>query len=166
MIAIRNMPWRVASFWFELCSVTGLLRWRVSPSGKTHVGSVAGSVNKLGYRIVCLRGKRYRASRIVFALTHMRVPVGEIDHKDCNPGNDRPSNLRETGRSGNNRNVRVSKNNKLGVKGVIFYRGMYQATIFSNGRQCILGRFNSITAAKRAHTKAVKALHGEFGRVA
>jgi hypothetical protein len=60
---------------------TGELRWRIHRGGKATAGSVAGSINKDGYRQIGLAGNLWQASRIAYAIYHGVDPYPlEIDH--------------------------------------------------------------------------------------
>lgn len=83
---------------------TGELTWKSS-------GKKAGSINH-GYIRVGKHG--IYAHTIAHYKMTGRWPV-EIDHKNHDTSDNRWSNIRETDRVGNNRNVRVSKNNRIGV---------------------------------------------------
>lgn len=46
------------------------------------------------------------------------------------------------------------KNNKLGIRGVTFDRGKYQATLMFRGKRHVLGRFDTPEEAKEIYTLA------------
>jgi hypothetical protein len=121
-----------------------------------------GYVNNLGYRQITLKNVIYSAHRIAWTLAHGRTPDGEIDHINGVRGDNRLRNLRLVTSAENNRNRRLSKHNRSGVKGVCWEssRRKWRATI---GRPTILvGRFDNLEEAKEAIIAAREKLHGEF----
>ena len=129
-------------------------------------GFPAGSVCPKGYRFVSFDGTSWRASRIAFKLANGRDPVGEIDHINCNRGDDRASNLREATRAENNRNVRRRKDNKSGYKGVCLEprTQKWRALISIGGRQRSLGAFKTPKEAHAAYSAAAQLEYGAFAR--
>ena len=74
-----------------------------------------------------------------------------VDHKDQNPYNDKPTNLRDADKSLNALNTPVRVNNKTGVKGVFkISSGKYEASVWKNGKKNYLGLFETIELAKSA----------------
>lgn len=87
------------------------------------------------------------------------------DHVDGDGLNNARSNLRPASRAQNNRNSRVQKNNKTGLKGVSPMRsGRWRARIAVDGKQMALGAYDSPEAAHQAYRDASEKLHGGFGR--
>lgn len=83
-------------------SPSGLV-WREAPAYCIKVGSVAGSINSLGYWEVVICGYRYKCHHIVL-LMHDQWPVDahtEADHIDRNKSNNSIDNLRWVTRSEN-----------------------------------------------------------------
>jgi len=85
-----------------------------------------------------------------------------IDHIDQNPLNNRKSNLRLCSNTQNQRNKKVRKNNKLGVKGVHIDQGSYRATINLNQKSIHLGRFKTLEDAALAYNIASILIHQDF----
>lgn len=90
----------------------------------------------------------------------------EVDHIDCNPLNNRRSNLRRANRNQNMRNMRRPSHNSSGVKGVSYYKrdGTWEASIHVNNRKIGLGRYSTIEEAASVYAEASIKLHGEYGR--
>lgn len=120
-------------FYYDESSPT-FLRWAcdipvVNQTGEiagafvARVGDVAGSEGHNGknYKFfqVKFQQKMYKVARIVYELFYGKLDAGmTVDHKDGNPKNNRPSNLRQVTQTINNRNLRKNALNKTGVNGV------------------------------------------------
>ena len=89
-----------------------------SPSGIVNLdGTPRGSKRKDGYWILRCKGKNFLAHRIVYELTHGPIPDGlVIDHKDRNPSNNNPLNLRAVPQAVNLENVDVRPHCQSGHK--------------------------------------------------
>lgn len=81
----------------------GKLYWRKS-NGRQAAGSEAGTNHGDGYRTVRISGKAYYVHRIIKEMTTGKKLSGEVDHKDRNRSNNKPSNLKKANRSQNNKN--------------------------------------------------------------
>lgn len=82
-------------------------------------GKIAGSVNKRGYRCICVDYKIYKAHRLVFLYHHGYLPE-QIDHIDQNQSNNRVENLRPATSGQNSMNRGMMRNNTSGCKGVFW----------------------------------------------
>lgn len=89
------------------------------------------------------------------------------DHINCNPLDNRRSNLRIATNAQNCQNVRRTKQNKSGYKGVYWLnqRNGWIAQIGINNRNHWLGTFATPEAAYEAYCAAARELHGEFARL-
>lgn len=102
------------------------LRWkvdrRVGPSRsavKRAAGDVAGGVDKVGYAIIVLNRKSYRAHRVIWCLFQGTIdPELQIDHVDGDKSNNNIENLRLVTRTTNQRNRNSQYNSSTGVNGV------------------------------------------------
>jgi hypothetical protein len=142
---------------------TGELRWRVSLSHRSKVGTIAGGhggvVDK---RItVSINGHAHRLHRIVYKFFTGVEPL-EVDHIDGNVLNNRIENLRSATRSENAANSKKHRGGTSLYKGVSRFRGKWQATICKNGRQIHLGHYRSAELASAVYHEAAKLIHGEF----
>lgn len=155
---------------FSYDPVTGDLRWKIAPNFKPElVGEIAGSKDSRGYRRVTINLKRVLAHRIAWAIENGSWPRNEIDHIDANPANNAIYNLREATSSQNKRNVRLSKRNTTGFKGVTRNTGCrlpFKATIYVNGKNRVIGSFRTAEEAHVAYCNAAKQHYGEFARAA
>jgi len=89
----------------------GQLYWKES-RGRQAAGSLAGTNLGDGYKTVRIDGKAVYVHRIVKEITTGKKVNGQVDHKDRNRSNNKPSNLRTTTRSQNNKNRRSWKRKK------------------------------------------------------
>lgn len=136
---------------------TGLFTWMVSPRRGIAPGSVAGTVNLNGYRIICIDGKKYRASRLAWFCAHGVWPNGEIDHRDRNRLNDAIANLREATSSQQKAN-RSANNGRELPKGV---KRRYHKFVARLGKKHI-GSFGTVEEARMAYLNAAREEFGEF----
>jgi hypothetical protein len=135
--------------------------WNAKHSGREALATVSTTNHRQGYML----GRLHQSHRVVFAMTHGRWPIGEVDHIDRNPLNNRPCNLREATRSQNQYN----SGDRAGTsrfRGVSWdkARGKWTAGIKENGTRRALGRFDNEEDAARAYDAAVTAAAGEFAR--
>jgi hypothetical protein len=144
----------------------GCLYWRVQRRGmnKPSIGLPAGRRHSEGYRTVSVNGKFYFEHRVIFAMTHGRWPVGEIDHINRNRSDSRPENLREATRGQNGFNKPVRKDSKSGIKGIRWHKvcQKWQAKISVSGRDIYLGVHDDLEFAKFVYQCAAEKYHGQF----
>lgn len=77
-----------------------------------------GSYDKDGYLILKIKGKQYKAHRVVYALFNGHFPKGEIDHINRIRDDNRIENLRVVTRIENIQNTTKVPNWQTGVVGV------------------------------------------------
>jgi hypothetical protein len=132
------------------------------------IGSIAGTVRKSRrqYRKIKLFGKVYYAHRLVWFYHYGVFPTYMLDHKDGDSLNNRLDNLREATVFNNSHNVKISKKNKTGYKGVFLCKktGKYRAQININGKTKWLGYFVTAISASEAYETVAKEVHGEYYR--
>lgn len=146
----------------------GLLRWK-NPSGKCGripAGTIAGTPNKEAYRYICIRGKLYRASRLIWLYMTGEWPKHQVDHKNRTPSDDRWENLREATSAQNKANCKAYRKKSCTLKGVQAVQKKhsirYYATVTKDKKRIHLGCFGTEEEAHAAYVKASEALHGEF----
>jgi len=146
-------------------SNNGQFTWLVDRSNKK-AGSVAGTINKLGYRQICIDYRLYTGHRLAWLYMTGDWPVDCVDHINGVPFDNRWSNLRQATMSENQHNRSKSKRNSSGVKGVSLCKatGKWTAQIMANREYHFLGKFKSIEEAKASYEQAANNLHGEFAR--
>lgn len=98
--------------------------------------------------------KRYFTHRIIWLWMTGSWPVGEIDHRNRDGGDNRWINLRDITHAENMRNQSIHVDNTSGFTGVYKIDGIYKAAITANGRQVHLGRFATFAEAAAARRVA------------
>ena len=73
---------------------TGILKWLKRPTGKCRADLIAGTIFSSGHRQIAIKGKKFMAHRISWAMFFGSWPKDEIDHKNCMPDDNRIQNLR------------------------------------------------------------------------
>lgn len=149
---------------YDKCS--GKVFWKKSPSARAPVGKEVGSLTDgYYYSQITFKGKRHRfpLHKVIWFWEKGYYPVGILDHKDFDRGNNHIENLRLASRAENNRN-------RFYGKGVSKYQGVtfhsknktWVAQITKDKRNIYIGSFkDELEAAKAYDTKAVE-LFGEF----
>jgi hypothetical protein len=140
---------------------TGVFRWRTRTSSKTKVGDIADKPCAHGYLRISIFYKKYLSHRLAWLYVHGEFhPL--VEHKNRNPSDNRISNLRIGSSAENGWNRSFNKNNKLGLKGVVFTQNKWRARIDVNGRVIYLGYFQTPREAAAAYNDAAVRYHGEF----
>lgn len=143
---------------------TGVFLWKVATSSRNRVGSVAGVINNVGYRVICVDGKHYLAHRLAWFYVHGTWPPHEIDHINRDRADNRLINLRLATKSQNMVNGNLRSDNTTGHKNISWHKGSqkYRVVIQKDGKQYQVGMFTEIDEAIRARDDAARRLHGEY----
>lgn len=167
----------------------GFLYWKKKTSNfsRNEIGDIASHLNKNKnkkdlYNSTNFRNKKYRSARLIFCWHYGYFPQ-TIDHKNINSLDDRIENLRDATHSQNQKNRRSlngSTSKYLGVNSfnsiqswtrkdgtfvMKFYPSKWQAIIRVNGKNKLLGIFESEEDAALAYNKAAKIYHQEFANL-
>lgn len=149
----------------ELCSylseLDGKLYWKIKPSRKTVLGSIAGTTDDDGYRVVTFRGTKFFVHRIVYLLHQGYMPEF-IDHINGNRVDNNISNLRVCTKQENSYNAKLSSRNKSGVKGVTWHSASNKWHVRLG--QVYLGIYASLTEAQAVVERYRAEFHGDFAR--
>jgi len=120
---------------------SGVFTWRHRMDAKPqwnarHAGRRAGSIGSDGYRRITIDDVKHKASRLAFLYMKGAHPPDEVDHTDGQRDDDRWANLNSATHRQNMANRQVHRSNKLGIKGVCWYRltGKYEAKISAEGK--------------------------------
>ncbi len=146
---------------------SGLFVWKINIPGVVAIDDYAGHLDTIGYIIIKIDGKKYKAHRLAFLYMTGKIPA-EVDHKNGITNNNSWSNLRQASRSENCRNARRYSNNKSGHKGVYWHARSQRwvAKITVNKKVIQLGTFVEKSEAVRIRKQATLQYHGEFARIA
>lgn len=133
------------------------MRTANSRQGLKPAGDTSRADGRRRVKVFCYgQSMRVYGYHIVWALTHGCRPTSEIDHRDRDPTNDRPDNLRLATHQQNIGNVAVPRHNTSGVKGVSWRsdREAWRAYIKIDGKYKHLGHFTSKSDAQDAYAAA------------
>jgi hypothetical protein len=144
---------------FEYHPETGVFVRRRS-AGACPAGSVAGAINKGGYRQISIANKLHYAHRLVWLIETGSFPIGVLDHVNRVKDDNRISNLREVSHKQNMENTGVYAHNTSGYKGVMWDKqyGQWLARVNHNGKQVFAGRFDTVYDAHQAYERKVAQL--------
>lgn len=122
--------------------------------------------NVLGYFVGSVDGVCLLAHRVGFALHTGAWPIGVLDHRDNNPGNNRIFNLRDCGHVQNLMNSSSRPGSSSQYKGVSIYppTGKWRARVGYQGKTILIGYFDDEEEAARAYDRAVVEFHGPIAR--
>jgi len=119
-----------------------------------------GTVHVTGYVVIRVDYKLYKAHRLAWLYVHGEFPVGEIDHINCIPTDNRIANLRDVSRRMNQENHRTARSdNRCGVIGVNKRGGSYRARVRLNGKFMVIGSFQTPELALEAYTAVKREVH-------
>lgn len=140
---------------------TGVLRWKTRSRGRK-IGDVAGTACVGRYRQIKVLNRRYPSHRVIWLIVHGEWPVGQIDHINRCPSDNRICNLRDVTQAKNKANKGMLSNNTLGFKGIArnYGRKPWKAQIWHGG-SIHLGSFDTREEAHAAYLNAYREIHGE-----
>lgn len=145
---------------------TGVFTWAISKGGRMKPGSVAGHVDKTGYRYIVIDGKKYRAHRLAFL--YMTGPMPDrCDHINRNPSDNRFVNLRPATHHQNMANTNLRRDNTSGYKGVSWCKvtSKWSVQINIHGKRTRIGFFGCKHHAFCEYVLASRKHFGEFSSV-
>ena len=138
----------------------GELYWETPKSARLQVGDLAGDKDGKGYRRITIGSSQYKMHVFIWIMHYGDNPEHLIvDHyPDTDISNNRIENLRLTTKSGNTRN------RKIPIRGTSYdkFRDKWRAQITVDGKNNMLGRFDTEEEAHAEYLRAVESLSDEF----
>ena len=133
----------------ELYHIDGVL-YRVYKSGKDRPSNKTSR-----YSRVAFYGSEYYVHQIIWFLENESWPEDWIDHINGDKSDNRPQNLRVCSPRENHRAYRSKRRGSSSqYRGVSYRNGRWRARIYLNGKENLLGLFNSEEEAARAYNEA------------
>lgn len=117
---------------------------------------------KVGYRRVSIDSQRFLAHRVAWLYVHGDWPAHQIDHLNCDRGDNRIANLRDVPHAVNMQNRRTPRTDNVNdCLGVVFMRsnGKWRARIQLAGKGRHIGVYETKEAAHAAYVNAKRQLH-------
>jgi hypothetical protein len=142
---------------------TGIFTWLIH-SRSTPVGKIVGYPSSRGYIRIGIDRKSYRAQRLAWLYMTGEWPVIDLDHINGIPSDNRWMNLRQVDQSKNQRNQKLHKDSRSGLKGVRRNGKRWMSAITVNRRQIYLGTFDTPEDAHEIYCEAAVAHFGEHAR--
>jgi hypothetical protein len=145
---------------FSYDAVTGALSSKID-TRRIRAGQVVGSPEKNGYLVVSADKAYYKAHRVIWLMQTGAWPIGDVDHVNGDPADNRIANLRDVSHAANTQNRRAPQaGNKAGLLGVTSEAdGRFRAVLQVNGKKLRLGRFKTPEAAQQAYLAAKRIHH-------
>lgn len=140
----------------------GQLYWKVKPTKRFMVGMTAGTVNRNGYVMVTIDGKKIHAHRVIWAWHGLEMPP-MVDHINGIKTDNRIENLRASDYSTNACNSKVRTDNTSGTKGVSWCNTIQKwvVQVWKDNKK--YGKaFHDFGEAKTYVAKLRSELHGDF----
>ena len=135
-------------------SSTGEFVWKAKAPKKVR-GKAAGTVDCNGYLVITIKGKKYKAARLAWALHYGKDPNEKaVDHINRNPLDNRINNLRLATLAENSGNTCR--------KGISKDKNRWVARVHHQGETIYLGSFECPLLARIAYEDKYRELHGVF----
>lgn len=140
---------------------TGKFLWLLHRKGRR--GTV-GTVNKHGYLVITMSGRRIMAHRLAWFYMTGVWPAEELDHIDRDTSNNKFNNLREASHSENSVNSKIREDNSSGHPGICWDRQKmkWKVQISSSGNKRIQKHFYDFDQAVRFYKETAASLFKEF----
>lgn len=143
----------------------GNLYRKVKTSNRICAGQKAGWITNNGYEKVSVLGKKHFVHRLIFMMHHGQMP-NNVDHIDGNRSNNKIENLREASVHQNALNMKISKANTSGAKGVSWSKSCnkWEVRVSVNCKPTRFGYYDDLELAELVACEARAKHHGIFSR--
>ncbi len=140
---------------------TGVFTWAIDRGDCYKAGSIAGSVDFQGYRVIQMDGKKHKAHRLAWLYVHGHWPDPQVDHINGIRTDNRIVNLRIVSNAENQQNQRKAhRSSSSGLLGAYKHPdGKWMASIKVGGKQRHIGLFHTAQEAHEAYLRAKAELH-------
>jgi hypothetical protein len=139
--------------------ITGDFRWNLTPK-RTSLSRVAGCVDTIGYLIIRIRGKGYKAHRLAWLYMHGEWPKQCLDHINGVRSDNRMENLREVSTRENSQNKGRHRAGKAaGITAPCRNHPKWTASIMIKGKSTYLGSFLTEQEAHEIYSQAVASVN-------
>ena len=161
-IVAKDLP-SILLDYFRCDPSTGLV-YRIKDSGNAKAGQVVKfkRCRTSGQMALKFCGRQYTAHRVVWFLCKREQPPTILDHRDCDPTNNRLDNLRPATSQQNGANKRGMRDIPKGVRPTA--NGRFRCVITIDYRAHDLGSFDTVEEASRAYMAMATTHFGEFAR--
>lgn len=146
------LPFDLANTLFCYNKETGRITRKLT-KGRGSSGSVAGTIDRHGYRMIAVHGRLYAAHRLAWMLATGNWPKLHIDHINGCKTDNCLSNLRDV-TSGRNKVNATKSNNKTGYRNVSAHGKKWRSRINVGGQELRLGTFDTPEQAHAAYLAA------------
>jgi len=150
----------------------GDLYWKEQPrpARNVDISKPAGTINSDGYRVIKIKGKDYRAHRLIYQMFNEQWDItdtsrdNQIDHADEDKLNNNIDNLRVATSSQNKANSGEYKNNTSGTTGVNWHKRdkKWHVKVSVNKKSHFGGYFVNKEDAIAKAIEMRNELHGDF----
>jgi hypothetical protein len=160
-MSTRPTPQRLRAL-LEYNPATGFLRYRSKLCTTRPKGWFRGSKGMRDYWRIYIDGRNYLVHVIAYVIVKGRWPRFEIKHRNRDHGDNRWSNLRHATHRQVMYNLKRSRNNKTGFRGVSrFGERRYRAGLNKKYKRIDLGLFDSVQRAAEAWHSAARRHYGD-----
>jgi len=146
------------------------LYWKVQPSNRVDMSKPAGGINGQGYLRITIKGKQYRAHRLIYQMFNEQWDItdtsqdNQIDHADNDKLNNSIDNLRVATSSQQQHNRGKRNDNTSGDAGVVWDKASekWRVQVRVNKKSHNGGLFVNKEDAIAKAIQMRDELHGEF----
>lgn len=130
-------------------------------------GDIAGTLGSLGYIIIKIQGKAYKAHRLAWLYIYGKFPNKNLDHINGIKDDNRLENLRECTQQENCYNRVARTGSKSGIKNVCWHKRTktWHVVLSFKGKSFFIGQFKDLEFAELVAIEARIKYHKEYARL-